>query len=240
VLRDVSFEVRRGETLAIIGRSGCGKTTLLKALCALKPADKGEVWLGRQKVIEGSKRLFEEWEIRRHIMMVGQTTSLLPWLTALRNVALALEVVHQTPRAQADARARELGAELGLADVMDQYPEELSGGQTQRVQLARLAILQPEFMMLDEITSGIDPRTIEEVVAALYRLRSLTPDVSQTRVIVTHLLPFAYDFADQIIFLHDGIAYEQGPAQDFAGQARQHETLRFINSSTLEAAKPRR
>ena len=237
VLRGVSFDLPRGQTLAIIGRSGCGKTTLLKGVSALKEGDGGDILLGGRQIIAHGRALFEEWEIRRHVMMVGQTTSLLPWLSALRNIAIGLEVVQGMPRTQAESRAREFAGELGLSDALDQYPEQLSGGQAQRVQLARVAVMQPEFLLLDEITSGIDPQTIKEVIAALYRLRTLASGVDQTCVVVTHLLPFAYDFADRILFLHEGVSYEEGPAQAFAQQATQRETQQFIESSMVACGR---
>ena len=135
VLSGVSFRLESGQTLAIIGRSGCGKSTLLRAICALQPADRGDVSIGDQMIIKDGRPLFEEWEIRRHIMMVGQGNGLIPHLTALRNITIGLEVVLGLPASETKARAEQIGEELGLTQVLQQYPEQLSAGQVQRVQL---------------------------------------------------------------------------------------------------------
>jgi ABC-type polar amino acid transport system ATPase subunit len=228
VLSGVSFRLESGQTLAIIGRSGCGKSTLLRAICALQPADRGEVSISGQTIIKDGHPLFEEWEIRRHIMMVGQGNGLIPHLTALRNITIGLEVVLGLPASETKARAEQIGEELGLTQVLQQYPEQLSAGQVQRVQLARAAVLQPDYLLLDEVTSAIDPPTIKEVTAALYRLRARMAGNEQTIVLVTHLLSFAFDFADMMIFLHDGVVYEEGVARDFQASARRPETSGFL------------
>ena len=159
--------------------------------------------------------MFEEWEIRRHIMMVGQGNGLIPHLTALRNITIGLEVVLGLPASEAKARAEQIGEELGLTQVLHQYPEQLSAGQVQRVQLARAAVLQSDYLLLDEVTSAIDPPTIHEVTAALYRLRDRMTGSRQTVVLVTHLLPFAFNFADRAVFLHEGVVFEEGDAREF-------------------------
>lgn len=230
ILRGFSLDVGSGETVAIIGRSGSGKSTLLRAICALQPAKDGDVSLNGQQILKGGESLYEDWEIRRQIMMVAQTPSLIPHLTTLRNISLGLECVLSISRAQATDKARALADELGIGDVVASYPEELSGGQLHRANLARAIVLQPQFLLLDEITSSIDPETTIDVINALYRLRSLMSDVKQTCLIVTHHLSFAYDFANRIVFLHDGICYEQGESRLFASTATKPETIRFLEA----------
>ena len=205
----------------------------LARICALQPADRGDVSISGQTIIKGGHPLFEEWEIRRHIMMVGQGNGLIPHLTAMRNITIGLEVVLGLSASETKARAEQIGEELGLTQVLQQYPEQLSAGQVQRVQLARAAVLQPDYLLLDEVTSAIDPPTIKEVTAALYRLRARTVGNrmvgnEQTIILVTHLLSFAFDFADRVIFLHDGVVYEEGVAHDFQASARRPETSGFL------------
>jgi len=230
ILKGFSLDVGSGETVAIIGRSGSGKSTLLRAICALQPAKDGDVLLSGQKIIKGGKSLFQDWEIRRHVMMVAQTPSLIPHLTTLRNISLGLECVLGLSRAVAVDKARELANELGIGNVLESYPEELSGGQLQRANLARAIVLQPQFLLLDEITSAIDPETTIDVINALYRLRSLMVDRQQTCLIVTHHLAFACDFANRIVFLNDGVSYEEGESRSFASTARKPETIRFLDA----------
>lgn len=230
VLQGISFCVPSGKTLAIIGRSGSGKSTLLRATCALQRPDAGDVFLGEQQIINNGLPLFEEWEIRRNVMMVGQAPSLIPHLTALRNITVALECVRGFSRKDAQDRALKLAEEFRISNVLDSYPEQLSGGELHRVHLARAVVLKPEFLLLDEITSSIDPETTKDVASALYRMRSLESHGEQTCIIVTHHLQFAFDFADEVAFLHDGIIYERGRAAQFLSEAVRPETIRFLDS----------
>lgn len=231
ILKGVSINVPLGQTLAVIGKSGCGKSTLLRAICALQPAKSGDVFLKRQQIIKDGRPLFEEWEIRRHVMMVAQSPSLIPHLTIVRNISLGLECVLGVPAKEAKERTYTLAKVLGIDSVLHNYPEQLSGGQLQRANLGRAIILQPEFLLLDEVTSSIDPETTKDVITALYQMRSLMAEKRQTCIVVTHHLLFARDFADRIIFLNDGINFEEGEAATFFSTASRPETINFIEAT---------
>ena len=232
VLDGVSISVERGKILALIGRSGCGKSTLLRTLCALQKADSGDVFLEGECIISQGLATFEGWAIRRDVSMVGQGPCLLPHRTAIDNISIALRRVKCLPKGQAKKAARGIALEFGLGKVLNSYPEELSGGELQRVQLARAVVLDPKVLLLDEVTSSLDPQTTQEVTAALRRIRALGETAGRAVIIVTHLLQFACEFADRVAFLHNGRIYEEGDAKIFASGALKEETKRFLASVT--------
>lgn len=228
VLRGVSMDIASGEIVAVLGRSGCGKTTLLRAAAALIPLTTGEVALDGQLIIKDSHSLYEQWEIRRKIMYVAQTPTLLPHKTALQNVVLPLHVVRGMPAPDAVALTESVAAELHLdRERLERYPEQLSGGEAQRVQLLRAMVLQPDALLLDEVTANIDPETTNDVIETLWLLRERSGR-AQTIVIVTHIVDFAERFADRIVFLHNGIVHEEGPAATFVQDAKRDETRQFL------------
>lgn len=232
VLENLDLTVASGSVVAIVGRSGCGKSTLLRCVCGLQHFDTGEVWFEGQRIIADGNVEYAEWEICRHIMMVPQTPSLLPHLTARRNIEVGLIVVRGLNKQRARVEVEKVAELLGLASVLDQYPEQLSGGQAQRTQLARALVLRPTVLLLDEVTSSIDPQTTREVVSALWRLREMEQlnDRSQTMIIVTHALSFAFHYADRIAFLHEGRILEEHKAQDFAHKCQLEETQYFLRA----------
>ena len=237
ILKGFSLQVSPGETVALVGKSGSGKSTLLRAICALQPSTDGSVFLNDQLIIRDGLTLYDEWEIRRHIMMVGQNPSLIPHLTTHKNISLGLECVRGIASRDAKEITFAIAEEMGISSVLKNYPEQLSGGELQRANLARAAVLQPEFLLLDEVTSSIDPETTHDVIRALYRLRSLTSEKKQTCIIVTHHLSFAFDFADRIAFLNEGVNYEEGKARAFVSEVKKAATLRFLNSQ-LSSSSP--
>ena len=228
VLKGVDLTVEPGQVIALVGQSGCGKSTLLRALCGLQPFQQGTVRLQGQTVLHNGEPLYEEWEIRRHVMLVPQGASLLPHLTARANIRLGLRYVRGLAANLAEEETKRIAMALSLGDCLDRYPEELSGGQYQRVALARAACLEPDVLLLDEVTSNIDPSTIREVVEALWSIRRMKRGVPQSLVLVTHLIPFAAGFADQILFLHEGVIFEKGPAETFLTSATRPETRAFL------------
>ena len=232
VLEGLNLTIAKGEIVAIVGRSGCGKTTLLRSICALVPLHSGEVMFQSQKIIEGGKPLYEEWEIRRKIMYVAQIPTLLPHLSVLSNISLGLQLVRGVSASKAASLAEAAAANLHLGSKIHRYPEELSGGEVQRVQLLRAMVLQPDVLLLDEITANIDPETTRDVVEALWLLREQTQE-TQSILIVTHILDFAEHFADRIAFMHEGIIYEEGPARTFRQLAQSEATQRFLTSTTI-------
>ena len=236
VLNGLNLSVSGGEIAAVIGPSGCGKSTLLRTICSLQKPDSGCVHLDGQLVQKDGRLLFEEWEIARNIMMVPQTPSLLPHYTARRNIEIGLETVLGLAREKASIKVDEVAHLLGIEAILEQYPEELSGGQAQRVQLARALCLQPNVLLLDEVTSSVDPQTAQEVINTLWLLKQSEKQTQQTIIIVTHLLNFAFHFADRILFLYEGVIYEQGSAHDFARSAEKMETKAFIASAFIDGS----
>ena len=232
VLNNLNLKIDIGEIVAIVGRSGCGKTSLLRSICSLIPLSSGTISFQGKTIIEGKSPLFEEWEIRRNIMYVSQTPTLLPHLTALRNISIGLQVVKGLSRAEATSIALTAAKEIGLDKQLNRYPENLSGGEAQRVQLLRAMVLQPSLLLLDEITANIDPETTREVIDALWLIRDRNKG-SQSIVIVTHIIDFAEKFADRIVFMNDGIIYEEGPSKTFRKSANREATRRFFTSSAV-------
>jgi polar amino acid transport system ATP-binding protein len=233
VLRGVDLTIERGATTAVLGRSGCGKTTLLRGICGLIPLASGSIVLDDQTIINDTGPLFEQWEIRRKVMYVAQTPTLLPYLTALQNVTLALRIVRGLSPSAAVETAQSVASKLQLdSQRLDSYPEQLSGGEAQRVQLLRAMVLQPDVLQLDEVTANIDPEITKDIIDTLWLLRDLSGK-SQTIAIVTHIVTFAAQFADNIVFLHNGVVHEQGAARTFLEEAKHEETLRFLSRNTL-------
>ncbi|HLI10346.1 MAG TPA: amino acid ABC transporter ATP-binding protein [Alphaproteobacteria bacterium] len=232
VLRNVSFEVARGEVLVIIGPSGSGKSTLLRCMNFLEEYDSGEIWFGDKLVgyrRANGGRMIRDGEasvsrVRTRMGMVFQNFNLFPHKTVLENVIEGPIIVKRETREAAVARAEALLAKVGLSDKRDVYPGVLSGGQQQRAAIARALAMQPEAMLFDEPTSALDPELVGEVLAVM---RSLAAD-GMTMVIVTHEMAFARDVADRILVMDGGAIMELGtPDQIFNSPARER-TAEFL------------
>jgi polar amino acid transport system ATP-binding protein len=215
VLRDVSLAVSPGEVVVVIGPSGSGKTTLLRCTNLLEEYEHGTIMIDGEPIgyrIDGrsGRRLrMSEREIaraRERIGMVFQSFNLFPHMNVLQNIAAAPVRVRGIERRQAEARARELLAIVGLSDKAAEYPIRLSGGQQQRVAIARALAMDPKIMLFDEVTSALDPELVGEVLAAMQQLASN----GMTMVVVTHEMSFARDIADRIVFMDEGAIVEQG------------------------------
>jgi polar amino acid transport system ATP-binding protein len=230
ILNGIDLKLGRGETLAIIGRSGCGKSTLLRCLSALQKPDDGTAFLDGQEYMAHGALLFEPWQIRQEVVMVFQDYNLFPNMTCMRNITLALEKTKRMPRSQAEILATQMAEKLGIGQTLGRYPESLSGGQAQRLALARAMVLQPKVLLLDEITSGLDPETIVNVVRAICELRSADTTGELAIILVTHLMHFAADFADRIAFLHEGSVHEELPAREFFSHCQEAETKKFVSA----------
>jgi polar amino acid transport system ATP-binding protein len=231
VLDGVSLRVERGETVVIIGPSGSGKTTFLRCLNHLERIDSGTILLdgtsvgyreGRRGPVEQSPRQIAL--TRRRIGFVFQRFNLFAHLSALDNVAVAPRKVLGLPRPEAEARARQLLARVGLADKEASRPAQLSGGQQQRVAIARALAMRPEVMLFDEPTSALDPEMVAEVIAVM---RELVDD-GMTMVVVTHEMGFARAAADRIVMMEDGRILEEGPAAAMITAPRHDRTRRFL------------
>ncbi|HVK25385.1 MAG TPA: amino acid ABC transporter ATP-binding protein [Actinokineospora sp.] len=230
VLDDVSLEVREGEVTAIIGPSGAGKSTLLRSINLLEEPDSGEIEvLG--SVVRAADRIGPKSlnELRRKVGMVFQSFNLFPHLTVLRNVTLAQELVLGRDKKQADDRARELLKRVGLEDKADQYPSRCSGGQQQRIAIARALALDPRAMLFDEPTSALDPELANEVLLVMRKLA----DEGMTMVVVTHEMRFAREVSETVVVMADGRIIEQGkPSQVFTEPT--HERTRKFLSVVLD------
>jgi ABC-type polar amino acid transport system ATPase subunit len=228
VLNDFQMKVKTGETVAIIGRSGSGKSTLLRCLSLLQQPENGNVSLDGKAYLQHGKPLLPLWQVRQEIVMVFQDYNLFPNMTAMNNITLALEKVRNIPRKEAQEKAQNVASKLGIGHVLDRYPNSLSGGQAQRLALARAMVLEPKVLLLDEITSGLDPETIVNVTEAITELRDSDVSGNLAIVLVTHLMQFASDFADRICFLDGGKIVEDLPAESFFQECKVEATRNFV------------
>ncbi len=221
VLRDLSLDVGRSEVICLIGASGSGKSTLLRCINLLEPIDDGMILLDGDDISEPGR---DPDPIRRRIGMVFQGFNLFPHMTVKENIALAPRKVLGTGAAQARADAMELLERLALADKADDYPDRLSGGQQQRAAIARSLAMNPEVMLLDEITSALDPELVGEVLDVV---RDLKAD-GMTMLLATHEMGFAREIADRVCFLHQGQILEAAPPTELFGNPREERTRQFL------------
>lgn len=231
VLNRVDLSVAPGGTLALLGRSGSGKSTLLRCLNLLEIPNAGDLKLGDQSYCTEGEILFEPWEIRREIGLVMQDYSLFPHMTVRENLVLATRLNGKLALSEASGRAEELARSLQVDALLDRYPSSLSGGQTQRCALGRALALRPKVLLLDEITSALDPETIRNVIGAIESIREIASDQRMAIVLVTHLVRFAIDFADEIAFLSGGKIVERHKAAAFADSLCHSEARRFLEAN---------
>jgi polar amino acid transport system ATP-binding protein len=230
VLRGVDLDVALSEVVTLIGASGSGKSTLLRCANLLETVSDGVILLDGEDITDPK---IDAVAVRRRIGTVFQAYNLFPHMTVLDNVMLAPKVVQRVPTGVARERAMELLARVGLADKAKEYPDRLSGGQAQRTAIARALCLQPRLLLLDEITSALDPELVGEVLALVRELR----DQQMTIVMATHEMAFAREVADRVCFLDGGRLVEVGPPEQVIGdpvEARTRQFLdRVINSGRL-------
>ena len=221
VLRGVDLTLREHEAIALIGASGSGKSTLLRCIDLLEDIDDGDVLLDGEVITDPA---VDPVRVRRRLGMVFQAFNLFPHLTVLENVLLAPARAHGMARAQATERARALLTRFGLGGRENDYPDRLSGGQQQRVAIIRALATEPRALLLDEITSALDPELVGEVLAVVRELKQ----EGMTMLIATHEMSFARDVADEICFLHDGQILERGDTAAVLSEPQQPETQRFL------------
>ena len=221
VLRGIDLEVAQGEVVALIGASGSGKSTLLRTVNLLEPIDDGRIVLGDADI---SDPRVDVDAVRARIGVVFQQYNLFPHLTVKHNITLALRHVHRMKKSEADAAATALLDRVGLADKAAEHPDRLSGGQQQRVAIARAVATSPQLLLLDEVTSALDPELVGEV---LDLVRDLADD-GMTIVMATHEMAFARDVADRVVFLDAGRILEQGPPSEVFGAPREERTREFL------------
>ena len=228
VLKDVSFTVDKGETVAVIGYSGAGKSTMLRCLIDLEKADGGDVLIEGEPLIQNG-RYAEDKTARRicgKMGMVFQSFNLFPHMTVMGNLIGAPMTVKKEDKQQAVARAKEKLKLVGLADKADAHPSELSGGQKQRVAIARALMMDPDMLLFDEPTSSLDPQLTAEVLAVIKELAK----GKMTMIIVTHEMGFAREVADKVLFMGEGRVIEQGTPQEMFGSPKDQRVKDFIQS----------
>ncbi|MBG6103773.1 amino acid ABC transporter ATP-binding protein [Micromonospora vinacea] len=221
VLDQLDLTVAEHQVVALIGASGSGKSTLLRCVNLLDDLDDGTIELDGEDI---SDPRVDPDRVRRRIGMVFQAYNLFPHLSVLDNITLAPRRVHGRGRAEAEAQARELLDRVGLGAKADAYPDRLSGGQQQRVAIVRALANSPRLMLLDEVTSALDPELVGEVLAMI---RDLKAD-GMTMVLATHEMGFAREVADEVCFLDAGRVVESGPPEQVLGEPTQPRTRQFL------------
>ena len=221
VLRGIDFVLAEHEVVCLIGASGSGKSTLLRCVNLLEPIDSGRIVVHGQEVTAAGVNVNE---LRRGIGIVFQSFNLFPHMSVIENITLAPRKALGLPKAEAEARANELLARFGLADKRDEYPDRLSGGQQQRVAIVRALAMQPGLMLLDEVTSALDPELVAEVLSVIRELA----DEGMTMLIATHEMGFARDVANRVCFLDAGVILEEGAPEEIFGAPRESRTQQFL------------
>ncbi|MCX5579290.1 amino acid ABC transporter ATP-binding protein [Kaistia terrae] len=224
VLHGVSLTIERGTMVAIVGRSGSGKSTLLRCMNALDETNGGTIKVCGNAVAMSDRASVKR--LRTDVGMVFQSYNLFPHLTVLRNITLALTVVQKKARVEAEKIARDVLALVGLADKAESYPEQLSGGQAQRVAIARSLALSPKVLLFDEVTSALDPELTGEVLKVMEDLARQ----GMTMVLVTHEMAFARRLADIVVFMHQGKVWEAGPPAEIFADPKTPELRQFLSS----------
>ena len=221
VLRGIDLAIAQHQVVAMIGASGSGKSTLLKSINLLEQIDDGQIFLKGEDI---SDPRIDVDKARARIGVVFQQFNLFPHLNVLDNVTLASRKVHGIPRAEAEATARGWLERIGLADKVRDFPDRLSGGQQQRVAIIRAIASNPELLLLDEITSALDPELVGEVLDLVLELKKS----GSTILMTTHEMQFAREAADHVIFLKDGVIVEQGPPAQLFGHPREPATRDYL------------
>lgn len=222
VLDDLHLQVERGQCVVLIGPSGCGKSTVLRCTNLLTTVDDGTIHLDG---IDITDPRIDCDTVRARMGIVFQAYNLFPHLTVLDNITLAPVRVHKTPRREAEQQAMEMLERVGLADKARAKPDSLSGGQQQRAAIARAMVNRPDLLLLDEVTSALDPELVGDVLDLLVQLRA----EGMTMVVATHEMSFARDVADQVCFLHEGRVHERGTPAQVLGNPQAERTRQFLS-----------
>ena len=221
VLDGIDLSVGEHEVICLIGASGSGKSTLLRCLNLLEPVDAGRIVVAGEEI---TRRGVDVNRVRRQIGIVFQAFNLFPHMSVLENVTLAPRLALGRRRGEAEEQARVLLDRFGLSDKVEAYPDHLSGGQQQRVAIVRALAMQPRLMLLDEVTSALDPELVAEVLDVIGELAA----GGMTMVIATHEMGFARDIGTRVCFLDDGVILEQGPPEQMFNSPRELRTQQFL------------
>ena len=232
VLRKIDMDIYKGEVVSVIGPSGSGKSTFLRCLNYLEELTSGEIDIGGVSLKgidedKHNKKLNEKAAkvIRKNVGMVFQQFNLFPHMSVLRNVTLAAIKVHHWSKDRAETRAMELLERIGMRDKASAYPDQLSGGQQQRVAIARALMTDPELLLLDEITSALDPMLVGEVLNMVAELKAQ----GTTILMATHEMSFAHEAADRIVLLRHGVIAENGTPAEVMDESQDPETIEFFS-----------
>ncbi len=226
VLQNINLNVPEHSVTCLIGASGCGKSTLLRCTNLLEDVQHGSIWL---KDIDLAASQRDADKIRARIGMVFQSFNLFPHMNVLRNITIAPTSVRGANRGEAEDRARELLQRFGLLDKALEYPDRLSGGQQQRIAIIRALAMRPDVLLLDEVTSALDPEMVGEVMDIIIELK----DLGMTMMLATHQMGFARQIADNVVFLHNGAVLEQGRPDTFFANPQHERTRHFLERVTM-------
>jgi len=222
VLKGIDIEVMAGEVVCVIGPSGSGKSTFLRCLNRLEDATEGEILVDGESITDSKANVDA---IRRHMGMVFQSFNLFPHYTVMENLTYAPVNLKLKTKSEAEEKARQLLARVGLSEKVDAKPRSLSGGQQQRVAIARALAMDPDIMLFDEPTSALDPEMVSEVLDVMRELAS----EGMTMVIVTHEMGFAHDVADRVVFIDDGVICEEGAPTEVLDHPQNPRTQSFLS-----------
>ena len=223
VLRGIDLEVAEHTVVCLIGASGSGKSTLLRCVNLLEPVDSGRIFVDGHEI---TARGVDVNAVRRGIGIVFQAFNLFPHMSVVDNVTLGPRKALGESKSDAEARAAQLLARFGLADKATEYPDRLSGGQQQRAAIVRALAMRPQLLLLDEVTSALDPELVGEVLDVI---RELAAGGGMTMVIATHEMAFAREIAGQVCFLDDGVVLEHGPPEQIFSSPTQPRTRQFLD-----------
>jgi polar amino acid transport system ATP-binding protein len=221
VLRGIDLVVAQHEVVCLIGASGSGKSTFLRCVNLIEPVDAGRIFVGGREITADGVNVNE---VRRGIGIVFQAYNLFPHMTVLENVTLAPRKARRLNKSEAEQQGLELLGRFGLGGRRDEYPDRLSGGQQQRVAIVRALAMQPDLMLLDEVTSALDPELVAEVLNVIRELA----EGGMTMVIATHEMSFAADIADRVCFLDEGVLLEEGPPEQIFRSPANPRTQEFL------------
>lgn len=221
ILRGVDIEVYRGQIVALIGSSGSGKSTLLRCINLIEQVSDGQIFLNDRDITDPE---VNQDAVRRQIGLVFQSFNLFAHLTILQNITLALRKVQKLSATEANRIGLSLLERIGLADKGSSYPDKISGGQQQRTAIMRAVALNPDLLLLDEVTSALDPELVGEVLDLIRELKAQGTSI----VMATHELSFARDVADWVVFLDGGLVVEEGPAKEFFANPTHPRTKEFL------------
>ena len=229
VLRGVDLEVHPHEVVSLIGASGSGKSTLLRCVNLLETVDDGTILLDGEEITDPRVNVDD---VRKRLGIVFQAFNLFPHMSVLDNITLAPRQVHGVAKGQAEEQAHDLLRRFGLADKARAYPDQLSGGQQQRVAIIRALATQPRLMLLDEVTSALDPELVVEVLGIIRELK----ESGMTMILTTHEMSFCRDISDTVCFLDGGVLLEKGPAEKIFTEPEHARTREFLRS-VLESGR---